>query len=369
MDIINKKVGILTFQNTLNYGAHLQAYSLCRTIRKLGCECDIIDYRNENISNVYALDIFKHCNSVRSFLQHLLLWKCNARRKRAFDDFLFSSLSVKSYTVKNILKSNDIYSTFIVGSDQVWNIGLTGNDKSYFLDFAFGAKYSYAASFGKLVFAQNEMKDIVCALQNFEEISVREHQAVDLVRKNVQRPVIQSIDPVFLLDQSEWFLLASKAKRYRDDKEYVLLYTQGRPVLSLQLAKFIAEREGLKLKVIHGYARNYPNMFNIKDASIEEFLYLFSHAKHIITTSFHGMAFAIIFNKSFFYEEKSNPNSADSRLESLANLFGLTNRKVHEKMCLSSFDLSIDYKKINDIIMRERNRSFMYLKKILIINK
>lgn len=84
-----KRIGILTFHNTLNYGAHLQAYALCRYIRDLGYECDIIDYQSDSIVNSYDLRFRNHISSPKSFLKYIMTVGDLKRKNPALKSFLF----------------------------------------------------------------------------------------------------------------------------------------------------------------------------------------------------------------------------------------------------------------------------------------
>lgn len=359
-EIVEKKTGIITFQNTLNYGAHLQAFALCEFLRQQGYHCEIIDYHCSAITKTYDMRWRHHRGSWKAILQFLVNYSDMKSRKKKFDQFLSDYRSKETYTSdnKNLLSQN--YQAFVVGSDQVWNTLLTGNDMTFFLDFAKGGKkVSYAASIGEKQFSQNEIEQIAANLAEFDGVSVREQKAVSAVQKMGVKNVQTMIDPTFLIEKKKWIQLANRSEKYKKLKKYILVYAQGKPVYGFEFAKKLAQEEHLSIVVIHGYARNFKGALNIKNASIEDFLWLILNAEHVITTSFHGMALSMILEKSFYYEEKGN--STDTRKSDLAELFAVENRKL-VNADKKTGKQSIDYNKVGSVIRRERERAIQFLK-------
>lgn len=211
-----KKVGILTFHGADNSGAVLQAYALSRFIRdELNADVEIIDYLCEEVENTRFA---KNGN----MLKRVPMSVYYAIKRRGFDSFRNEHLplSDKKYTKENIAESNDSYSTFVVGSDQVWNTGCSGNDYTYFLDFVSGdnRKIAYAASIGTVEFGEEERKKIHALLKKFRAISVRESSAIEKIGLREDIPVLP--DPVFLLEKRKWSEIAEKTYK----KKYVFVY-------------------------------------------------------------------------------------------------------------------------------------------------
>lgn len=356
------KIGILTFHSTLNYGAHLQAYALCNYIRGLGFECEIVDYRNDRILASYDLRLSKNMSSPKTLLKYLLTVADMKRKKQALETFLRPYVSKETYVKDTIGKASESYHTIVVGSDQIWNLELTGNDKSYYLEFPVVKRVAYAASFGKKPTDIKEISSIENELRVFDYIAVREADAVGYLRGLGIEKAIQTIDPTFLLTKEQWQRLIAKAKRYHQKKKYILVYAQGRPRLGFKFAEEVARRENLELIVIHSYAKKYPNALNIRDASIEEFLMLINDAEHVVTTSFHGMALSLILGKDLYYEEKSNSDNANSRLKSLAELMHIENHKIEKSMPEKDM-LPINYEYVGKVIEREREKAKEFLLK------
>ena len=156
------KVGILTYQNAINYGAILQTYALNHYINLLGIECDTINYNCKKIDSSYKL-IKIDLKDLKGTVNSLLNIPVNIIRKYKFRKFKNSYIkfSNKKYDKDNIECLNYIYNIFITGSDQVWNYN--GNkDENYYLKFVNckNTRASYAASFGNInIF--DEKKDLI----------------------------------------------------------------------------------------------------------------------------------------------------------------------------------------------------------------
>lgn len=360
-----KRIGILTFHNTLNYGAHLQAYALCRYIRDLGYECDIIDYQSDSIVNSYDLRFRNHISSPKSFLKYIMTVGDLKRKKSSFEKFLIPYVSHVSYFKNTAAEMAIAYDAIVVGSDQVWNLELTGNDKTFYLDFPGEMKrLSYAASFGKHPLDIKGIDECKNCLKAFDGLAVREADAVSYLNEMGLTNVLQTIDPTFLLTRNQWKELLAGAGRYRQKKKYVLVYAQGRPQLGMQFAENLAKREALEIIVVHSYAKKFPNAKNIRDASLTEFLMLINDAEYVVTTSFHGMALALMLGKDLYYEEKKNVNNANSRLKSLADLMNIKERAL----TTSEFDKKIspiDYEYVGKVIKREREKANSFLLEFL----
>lgn len=356
-----KRTGILTFHNTLNYGAHLQAYALCSFLNNIGLKCEIIDYQCEEITKAYGMHFGNYTNSLKTMLWYILVSPDLKRRKRAFDCFLRPYLSDTIFKSQNKENLNSIYDQIIVGSDQVWNCDLIKSDTTYFLDFSKDQIcLSYAASIGKHELNDSEKKIYQKYLPKFKKISVREDLAVELLKNIGINNVSQMIDPTFLLPKKSWIQLAQHSTKYKLRDKYVLVYAQGRPVYGLSFAKRIATKNNLKVIVIHSYAKKYSGVKNIRDASIEDFLYLLLHATCVVTTSFHGMTLSLILEKDLYYEERTSENNANSRLQSLAKLFGIENRKITNNN-MKIVKKRIDYNEVSRIVDIEKKKAENFL--------
>jgi len=185
------KVGLLTFHNTLNYGAALQAYALQEAIKNIGADCEIIDYRNKYIEDSY--NILSHVKKALKKRNMRLAIKCCVAslfmklRKQRFSRFYNEHLSLtsKHFTSSRELESlNREFDKFVVGSDQVWNYNIARSDFAYFLNFVHenNKKIAYAPSFG-LTAIPNDLKNAyIDNLKRIRYLSVRESYGAQLIK-------------------------------------------------------------------------------------------------------------------------------------------------------------------------------------------
>ena len=134
-----KKIGIITFHRAKNYGAVLQAYALQHTLEQLGSDCEIVDYKCENIDNGYKPFQFSKTDPIKSILKSIVMYRKRAKRIEQFSSFYnnYLKISDKTYSDSDISECKNLYDAFISGSDQVWGPGKEGinPDSIYFLSF------------------------------------------------------------------------------------------------------------------------------------------------------------------------------------------------------------------------------------------
>jgi len=346
------RVGIITFHSALNYGAVLQGYALCRALREMGAEAEIIDYRCKAIQEEYCLI---NTRSVRSLLKSILSLGFVMTRKRMFGRFLKNYKTDLCFNKENISQVNGKYH-IITGSDQVWNPLITKYDSVYLLDFVkSGYKVAYAASLGFLS-TNRDFDDYFQYLHNFDRISVREEDGEKYVKDMCMiKDVKRIIDPTFLLNRESWFRISEKAVKRTPKCIYILLYMQGRQEYSVDFAKRLAKEADCKIIAIHGYVQKVKGCINIRNASPEEFLNLIYYAKHVVTTSYHGLALSIILNKSVFYELSKTNESINQRFYTLEHIFDIGERRLMDSEIRNVNEYEpINYKRINQIIEEEQ---------------
>lgn len=208
MDHRKKKIGILTFQRAVNYGASLQMYALQKTVKELGAEAEIIDYDCLRISDCYQAFPLRALVHPRLFLHAVLNYKEQSHRNQKFEQFEKKHMTFSEKLDKKALPHvADRYDAYIVGSDQVWNPLITGGDSAYFLDFVKDRqkKFAYAASFGVSSWPVGYLS-AGKMLEDFRAISTREKTWEGIVRAVTEKmpPLSVSVDPVFLLGRAIW---------------------------------------------------------------------------------------------------------------------------------------------------------------------
>jgi polysaccharide pyruvyl transferase WcaK-like protein len=296
------KVGILTFHHTPNYGAALQAYALWVTIKNQGHDVEIIDYRPEQIEKFYwgGMSPIK----IRPFRKGLRFDVDSLRRLLKY--FKFRAFLSKKILLskKSFRKINDLrnfkhrYDLVICGSDQIWCLdsSFRNFDPSFFLDFIDRKddckKISYAASFGSTEDLGSH-REVVCKLLNdFDAISVRDTNSLDIVQEGCNQQASLVLDPTFLASYGQ---LISSPQR---DREYLLIYSHGSFTLQEEsLIKGIAQQLNLEIVSVGYYNRVAQE--NCLTAGPEEWLGYFSKASYVITNTFHGTIFSLIFRRRF----------------------------------------------------------------------
>ncbi len=360
------RIGILTFHCAHNYGAVLQCYALQETLKGMGHDVDVIDYRPEYLLASYrkfSIDRFISKNPftlIRKTTRELWVLDKRIKRYYAFNDFISSNLHLsKRINGKFIPPDYDIY---IIGSDQIWNPRITcGFDSVYFGGFQFAKgkrKYiSYAASMGLQELGDSDKKFYASALQNLDSISVREFQTASLLQPLTSKKVETVLDPTLLVDVRIWDAMAVAP---RIGKKYVLVYQIGIDSDIIKMARKIAkETDAVVVEIMAGiYSRK--SKYRIQCATPKEFLGWLKYANCVVTNSFHGTAFSVIFNRPF-YNIAGNRN--DVRSLSFLESIGLENR-VKAKKSFPAFS-EIDYSDVDEIINGLRRNSKYFIKKAI----
>lgn len=367
------KVGILTFQNANNYGAALQAFALCSTVRKLGYNAELIDYKNPPVTE-YENPRLPHLsemitNPVGSVFR-LVTAKAFSCRKKAFDSFN-EKYELIGQPVENQVDIERVYDVVIVGSDQVWNPVITGGDMTYFLsqvDSSQTRKVAYAASFGYESFPSDLAKQCGEALIDFDCIGVRETEGSILAKTLSGADSSVVLDPTLLFQKTDWeaviasgLIRESILELVEQDQGYLFVYIAAERSKTISFAKRVAKQRNLNIVLISGY-RGLPFIHCGKDvsfASLEEFLFLMQHASLVVTSSFHGYALALALEKDVYFSLVNGGNTKNSRLLSLAKITKTEDREIADRVALCP----IDYSAVSRQIEVERQRSLSFLQR------
>jgi len=365
-----KKIGILTFHRPHNYGANLQAYALQEKLENLGYDTKIIDYRNDilekstKIIKVNLKDV-KIKGIIKQLITNIIFLPKNFLRKKNFEKFQKEhyNLSIKYRTIEELEKDKDKMNIYMVGSDQVWNTTITnGLEDVYTLNFKEkNAKYiSYASSMGNGSFSsENEKRELMNRLEKFDALAVREKSAKELIEKETEKKVEVVLDPTLLLNDSEWTRII---KKERIKEKYILVYTVIEDKEIFKIANKLSEITGMKIVTFrrtNGILKNVAKNLYIKGP--EDFVSMFKNASYVVTSSFHGTAFSIIFNKKFFINYCGKENK---RIDSLLEILELDGRYIKDDKEINEEKIksTIEYDKVNKILEKEREKSIRYLK-------
>lgn len=326
------KIGILTQPLLNNYGGTLQNYALQFVLRKLGHEPVTIDYNPKSSVLRYLLSCMKTIiyffipSKRRSFSVH----PRRKYRNSKFERFTRENITLTKmvgHPTDSIIKSYGI-KAIIVGSDQVWRPKYNHHLQDMFLSFVRNPKInklSYASSFGtdNWEFSDAQTVMILPFIKKFSAVSVRELSAVRMCKQYLGVDAIQVLDPTLLLDVSEYMKICRMIPQ--EDKDFIFAY-----ILDMTIdKKEVIEKAGKEL----GIPIQYHTAETKAELSVEEWIAKFRDTSYIITDSFHGTVFSIIFGKPF--KSLFNENRGTSRFESLLNLY---NSGMIEKKKIESID-------------------------------
>ena len=367
------KIDIITRHAIANYGSILQAYATEKMLDKLNIENEIIDYvrveeNSKNLVKTYMKNSKKwNRNFITRFI-YKIIQKPNLdimNNKFAKYRKKYLKLTSKQYKNKNELMEDlpqaDIYCT---GSDQVWGqIANDDYDENYFLEFVPNDKrcIAYSASFGKNKLSENLKIKLPKLMEKYSDIMVRELSAVKILNASGIDNVKLVLDPTLLLSKEEW---EENLKIKNNEKEqYILTYQLHHNKEFDKYLKKLAKATNLKVVRLSSsiyYKFKYGKFVYLPD--LEQFLTYFKNAKYVVTESCHGTVFSIIFNKQVI---DILPGKTRTRIESILKLFGMEDRIVNDYNDMSIINKEIDYKKVNDILDKERKKSIEYLRKAI----
>lgn len=361
------KIGILTYHRAENYGALLQAYALRTYLQSKGHEVSFVDYWPDYHVNYFKLFAWKRFMSAnwKGKIEYLLgatVWLCpRMTRSKRLQRFIHERLGVTGkprYNEKT--KATEHYDVVVYGSDQIWrkqNMGGVGFDDWYFgtENVVADKKIVYAGSMGTVKTTEKDDAYVKKMMQNFERISVREAD-LDSYLKGLGVASQQVIDPVFLLSKEEWEAVADKKQEKR---KYILFYNLLNKPESVRFAERLSKETGLPIKELNKkMSFKHLGKRYISGASVEEFLRMIKDAEYVVSNSFHGVAFSMIFQKQFYavgFGERGN------RVKTLLANAGASERFVTEPT-VSSLDLTpINYLSVDEKLEVVINASKLYL--------
>ncbi|MBR2436330.1 MAG: polysaccharide pyruvyl transferase family protein [Alistipes sp.] len=354
------KIGIVTQPLSRNYGGILQNYSLQQTLIKLGHTPYTFDlgkytWRDWGITTIksiikkiigrpyYFPETPYKRNKSEEILRNFVKQNINLISPR---DYIPNPNKIKEYNLEAL----------IVGSDQVWRprynrciedmyLGLTDNSSI--------TKIAYAASFGTEEWEYTPEMTQTCKelAQKFNAISVREDSGVDLCKKYLDVNAVHLIDPTMLLTADEYKKLTRDIPQSKT--KYLFAYILDQSEEKIKYIQQAAERLGLKIVI-----KGSDSELSVED-SIEKWIANFRDANYIITDSFHGSVFSIIFNKPFY--AIGNKARGMSRFNSLLSMYELDNRLIGVEDGDTQFNQDIDWSNVNAKINQYREHAFRFL--------
>ncbi len=372
-------IGIITVQKAPeNYGACLQCFALWKYLTNIGHTCEVIDltrpWSSKYIRSKRFTEKRKITNS--SFYRKLFEKIFNRRPKRnlsnpienaMFKEFNNSIKYSKTYNcVDELYDDPPIYDAYISGSDQIWNPYMPFINEPYFLTFVPQGKIklSYASSFAISEIPAGIWTSYSGWLSDFKKISVRESSGINIVKRNFGREAVTVLDPTMLLTRDEW----EKMAVYPNTKDdYLLVYTlQYNSDIITSALKF-SKNNNLRLKVIvsdtkHENRYKYPEEVELCEAGPKEWMGYIRNAQFVLTDSYHGSVFSILFERNFL--TICTNKKVSERLTTLFNTFELQDCFIEaEKLDSISLSelISRDYIPIREKLNRKRIESQQFL--------
>lgn len=353
---MENKVRIVTYCSWKSIGSILQSYAISHTLKKLG-------YENTLWLEEWNRSMFRETprtfkTLLKKVAQTPLNKKIKASHKKRLN-FISKHMNAEYFShydeflQKAHQNQGDIY---LAGSDQIWSPNVC--DPIYFLEFAKKEHcISYAASMGKTELNHNSTAFFEDKLSHFDFISVREKECADALSPLTDKDISVNIDPTFLLDTDDWRKI-EKEYKLGQSTDYILVYMLYWEHSCNEKINMLKKNTGLPVYAICSSLSRINADKYLYDVGIEEFLWLIDHAKYVVTSSFHGVAFSILFRKKF--AAVINPNSP-SRIENLLNVLAVPRVSIDELDRTDNFA----YDAVSANIKKEQKRSIEYLREAI----
>ncbi|MBC6999402.1 polysaccharide pyruvyl transferase family protein [Cytophaga sp. FL35] len=361
------KIAILTLPFNNNYGGLLQSYALQIILKRRGHDVTVL-----KVTSILPATSFKE--SVYRFLK-IVLGKERENQKRlkkisknmkAFEEINMNT-TAPIYSQEDF-GSYDNFDAYVVGSDQVWRFDYTKERrKNYFLDFVTNQnalKISFAASFGidEWKLSKSQTQELSELASKFDSISVREKSGVKLCREHLNVTASHILDPAILVEPELYTGLICENKSDHIPSNGLLIYMLDYGGDKQKTAEIISKE--LKCTPFRvGVQKANEGTFDDKMVypSVGSWIEGFKKAKFIITDSFHGCLFSILFNKPFIVY--GNTSRGITRFDSILETFNLKKRFVIHSSEISRkvLEEGIDYDRINQIIASERELAQNFL--------
>lgn len=368
------KICILTQPLINNYGGILQAYALQQVLKRMGHE---VLTENRIIDETSFLARVKRNNIIRRLCRKSIIIK-NKRTlvckvNETLTDFIQKNIEltvpIRSANIKELFKYD--FDAYVVGSDQVWRPKYSVNLMNYFLDFARTKnvkRLAYAASFGTSEWEYTKEQTDQCKklVEKFNSVSVREDSALLLCKKKLGVNATHVLDPTMLLSKEDYIKLIDENKENAISQKSLMVYVLDKTTDKNKIINMVACRKGLVINSVMPKKKYTDEIIsNLEDftfPSISDWLNSFYRSDFIVTDSFHGTVFSIIFNKPFI--TIANKGRGLTRFTSLLKLFNLEDRLIYsfDDLSLKLIDRPIDFKEVNRLleILRAKSHTFLF---------
>ena len=371
----DKIVRIISFQNAQNYGAILQAFGLYKVIERMGfADVRFINYNPNYLKKRYNLfSLFTHFNEYSTVvkLKYILtlpfiLYYRNKRNNAISKSRrnLIKQTSVELHNLDDI--NNERCDYLICGSDQIWSTWITHTPDPVFYGkgnyLGIQKCIAYAPS-SEISTFQNESNIVLIKdyLKGFDAISVREERIKKEIQKLTEKEVSLCVDPTILCGADDFLEVASN-RIVKNPYVVVYAYNPYDPLIN-KIINSIPSVENYEVHYLTFGSLGLKSLTNDKlhaEVGIEDFLSFFKFASYVVTNSFHGLAFSLLFEKPFnvgFVEGISG------RVESLLFQLGLNDRLIKDNNISWS---PIDFNLVKSTLTKIREDSMSYLENSLL---
>lgn len=361
------RICILTQPLQTNYGGLLQAYALQTILKRMGHEVWTEDRRYPKYS--IKRFIAKILTPIRGV--HYPTKSQNNFIAQHTNNFIRKYINTTEpvSTIKKELFQKYQFDAYIVGSDQVWRPIYSYYLPNYFLDFTAGEsvkRIAYAASFGtsQWEFTIEQTKQCASLLQTFDAVSVREDSAIGLCKRYFGVNAVHLLDPTMLLNREDYIRLIEieKVPIYENRlMTYLLDPSHEKEMIIQKVSRRI--RQNL-IVVMPDKLFSKVGLKEIEKCvfpPVTNWLRGFMDAEYVVTDSFHGMIFSVIFNKPFIVI--ANKDRGLDRFTSFLRKFNLEKRLIYSLNDLTDelIDTIIDYRCVNQMIENEKDRAVKFL--------
>lgn len=379
------RIGIVTLSVSVNnYGGMLQAYALKKFLSKFGHKVDVIDKKQCPVVDLASRG-FKDYPKILFYVYKRIIDKYVHRRKIPIMHSEWyvliqnSNVFIKDYLQPRYIgKWSDIkeqdYDAIIVGSDQVWRppyfSNIFGDIRNAYLDFTSGwniKRIAYAASFGVSESTEyNSLEMQICSylLKKFDGISVREDSGIRILLENFScNKAIKALDPTFLLDSDDYYEIISHANTSSPNGDLLCYILDSNPDKSEIIAKYAKNNNLTPFNPVGDLFNESLPLDERKQPSVGQWLRNFIDSKVVITDSFHGCVFSIIFHKPFYCI--INEHRGSDRFYTLLNDLGLKERIKDKSNFNYSHEYEIDWDSVDIRLDNLKNESIEFLIKYL----
>lgn len=373
------KIGIVSIHSAHNYGSVLQAYALQESLKKYSDEVDMINYRPNYLDcqySIFSIKVYKRykgiINKILHFVWRLIMIPGRLKKYNKFEKFIKNNMNTtkKYLNYDELCKEKLSYDIVFVGSDQIWNTDITeGFDKTFYLGFLDdkSRRASYAASIGRKKLDEKYIELYKEYINKFDNISLREKSSVPILQGVTDKKINVTLDPTLLLSKKEWTLLSNGSKLKLNDEKYIFVYILQDNKEFVKIVNAISEILNLKVYSMSKKKR-FKNEKIFPNAGPEDFLKLCNNSQFVITNSFHGTVFSLIFEKNNCIVPHLNTGG---RMIDLMDDVGLSDRVISEytELNINKILTNIDYYKVNKKLEKYINESLSYIKGAIINEK